>query len=202
MNLDKFYPPKEVSKSTFDVLFVGHLSVRKGAHDLLTSFEKFDYSNKRLIIAGTISSDVLKAYGSALSSCNVRVLGALDQDSVRQEMGRADVLVLPSIDDGFGMVMAEALACGCPVIASAHTGATDLFTDGVEGFVVPIRSPQEIAEKLHLLAARPDVRKAMSEAAIERVQSLGGWSQYGSRIEKVYQSIVDERIQKKHFANH
>ena len=55
-------------------------------------------------------------------------------------MSRSHVMVLPSIEEGLALVQAQALACGCPVIGTRHTGAEDLFSDGNEGFIVPIRN--------------------------------------------------------------
>ena len=79
------------------------------------------------------------------------------------------------------MVMGEALACGCPVIATSHTGAADLFQDGHEGFIVPIRSPQIIADRLQHLADDPHLLARMSSAALNRVRVLSGWDTYGQK---------------------
>ena len=91
--------------------------------------------------------------------------------------------------EGLAMVQGEALACGCPVIASTNTGGKDLFTDGKEGFIVPIRSADAIAEKLQLLADNPDLRQTMSDAAIKRVQDIGGWDNYGNEFAKLIKSF-------------
>ena len=79
------------------------------------------------------------------------------------------------------MVMGEALACGCPVIASSHTGAGDPFTDGVEGFIVPPRSVDDLFLRLEQLAQDPALCERMSESALTRVASIGGWDDYGER---------------------
>jgi starch synthase len=75
------------------------------------------------------------------------------------------------------------MACGCPIICSTNTGGPDLLTDGVEGFIVPIRDAGAIAVRLQELADDAARQRAMSEAAIKRVQSLGGWADYGDRWE-------------------
>jgi glycosyltransferase involved in cell wall biosynthesis len=98
--------------------------------------------------------------------------------------------VLPSIEDGFGLVMAEAMACGCPVISSTHTGGEDLYTNGKEGFIVPIRSAEAIAERLQELADDPELRERMRGSALERVRAIGGWSEYGDRWVALLQSLV------------
>jgi len=105
-------------------------------------------------------------------------------------MSRSHVLVLPSIEEGLALVQAEAMACGCPVIATDHTGAEDLFEDGTEGFIVPIRHADAIAARLQQLADDPDLRARMSEACIARVRRLGGWHEYGSRALAAYESLL------------
>ena len=69
-------------------------------------------------------------------------LGVVGQERLAELMSTSHVMVLPSIEEGLALVQGQAMACGCPVIASTNTGAEDLFTDGVEGFVVPIRDPE------------------------------------------------------------
>jgi glycosyltransferase involved in cell wall biosynthesis len=94
-------------------------------------------------------------------------------------MSRAGVLVLPSIEEGLALVQAQAMACGCPVIATPHAGAVDLFADGREGFIVPVRDPEAIADRLARLHGDPELRAAMGEAALARVRTIGGWDDYG-----------------------
>jgi glycosyltransferase involved in cell wall biosynthesis len=91
------------------------------------------------------------------------------------------VFVLASIEEGLALVQAQAMACGLPIIATTNTGAEDLFTDGIEGFVVPIRDADAIAEKISILLTQPEVRERMSQAAISRVAALGGWEEYGKK---------------------
>jgi glycosyltransferase involved in cell wall biosynthesis len=88
------------------------------------------------------------------------------------------------------LVQAQAMACGVPVIATANTGAEDLFTDGVEGFIVPIRSPEAIREKLEWMMDNRELRDGMAEGALKRVKSLGGWERYGESVESVYRKLA------------
>ncbi len=109
-----------------------------------------------------------------------------------ERMSRSHVLVLPSIEDGFGLVMAEAMACGCPVISSSNCGGDDLFTDDVEGFIVPIRDAKAIEEKMQLLADEPERQRAMGAAALQKVRLLGGWTEYGDRWEKLLLQLTSK----------
>jgi glycosyltransferase involved in cell wall biosynthesis len=105
-------------------------------------------------------------------------------------MSMSHVMVLPSVEEGLAYVQGQAMACGCPVVATEHTGARDLFTDGKEGFIVPIRNPNAIAKRLQSLADSPDTRMSMSEAALQRVQSMGGWEQYGERMYRIFSELI------------
>ena len=82
------------------------------------------------------------------------------------------------------------MACGCPVIATENTGGSGLCRDGIEGFIVPIRSPEAIAEKLVWLYEHPEERRKMRAAARKRVQDLGGWGEYGERMLETFHGLV------------
>jgi glycosyltransferase involved in cell wall biosynthesis len=105
-------------------------------------------------------------------------------------MSRSHVLALPSIEEGLALVQAQAMACGCPVVCSTNTGGEDLFTDGVEGFIVPIRDPIALAARLQRLADDPDLQRSMREAALGRVRSIGGWKEYGDRWENLLKTLL------------
>jgi glycosyltransferase involved in cell wall biosynthesis len=147
---------------------------------LLQAFARLRHPKKRLRLAGHLEP-CLKQVLRRLPMDGVELLGPVPRAELTRLMQRSHVLVLPSIEDGFGLVMAEAMACGCPVIASTNTGGADLFTDGSEGFLVPIRDPQAIAEKLQDLADDSGQHGRMSAAARARVSQIGGWSDYGDR---------------------
>ena len=99
-------------------------------------------------------------------------------------------MVLPSIEEGLALVQAQAMACGCPLISSVNTGGEDLFQDGVEGFLVPIRSPEAIHDRLAQLADDPLLQQRMSAAALLRVQSLGGWADYGEKYTAFLNAVI------------
>src|SRR5438094_128830 len=107
--------------------------------------------------------------------------GPQNQRRLSWYFSQADALVLPSIEEGLAFVQAQAMACGVPVIATTNTGAEDLFTDGVEGFIVPIRDVAALRERIEILLDDDSRRKTMAEAALRRVQTLGGWNEYGER---------------------
>lgn len=172
--------------ATFEVLFVGSVSVRKGVRYLLEAFDRVSHPEKRLTLIGPVSPELKPTIAKIHRRTDVSVLGAIPQERLKHYMSTSHVLVLPSIEEGLAMVQAQALACGCPVISSMNTGAADLFTDGVEGFIVPVRDSEAIAGRLQALAADPQLQAGMRAAALRRVESLGGWNEYGDAAYRVY----------------
>jgi glycosyltransferase involved in cell wall biosynthesis len=121
---------------------------------------------------------------------NVKFLGVVPNTKLNQLYSSSHAFVLPSVEEGLAMVMAEALACGCPVIASESTGAADLFTNGREGFIVPARDPFAIRDCLTCLADEPELRERMSSAAIERVKSLNEWGAYSEAYVDLLRGLI------------
>jgi glycosyltransferase involved in cell wall biosynthesis len=92
------------------------------------------------------------------------------------------VFCLPSIEDGFGLVLGEALSYGLPIITTCNTGADEIITEEKEGFVVPIRNSQAILEKLQLLADIPELFSEIRSNSITKAKSLNGWEEAGQRL--------------------
>lgn len=172
------FAPRSSRDEEFRVLFVGGLSVRKGLPYLLQGFARAGIAGARLVLVGAPQSETETLLARHPVAALERT-GPVPRTEVARQMARASVLVLPSVEEGLALVQAQALACGCPVIATPNTGAEDLFADGVEGFIVPARDPEAIADRLVRLHDDPALRSAMSEAALARVQAIGGWDSYG-----------------------
>lgn len=173
----------------FRILFVGQLSVRKGLHVLLEAFRKADLRNATLVLVGAEQPET-RSLLSRSGVASVEITGPLGQPDIVSQMSRASVFVLPSIEDGFGLVMAEAMACGCPVIASENTGAVDLFSNGEEGVIVPVGDADALAESLTRLYDDTTLRDAMAEKALRRVVKIGGWDSYGSSVVGLFERLA------------
>ncbi len=180
VRLDSFRSVGHPAPDTFEVVFVGQISLHKGVPYLLDAFARLRHPRKRLRLIGGLMSD-MRPVLERLPRSQVELLGAVPKSDLPQYMSTSHVLALPSIDEGFGMVQGEAMACGCPVISTTSSGAENLFTDGVEGFIVPPRDPAALAGRLQQLADDSQLQQQMSRASLERVQHLGGWNDYGDR---------------------
>ncbi len=189
VRLESFSRVAEPPKDRFEVLFAGSVTVRKGVPYLLQAFERLQHPAKRLRIVGTVP-DLMKPVFARLPQHQVEFLGSVPQSRLPLIMSTSHVLVLPSIEDGFGLVLGQALACGCPVLASDNTGGPDLVTDSREGFIVPIRDVEALTDRMQRLADDPALQQRMSEAALQRVHHLGGWTQYGDAWVTLLESLI------------
>jgi glycosyltransferase involved in cell wall biosynthesis len=189
VRLENFSPVSEPPTDSFEVLFVGGVGFRKGIPYLLDAFDRFAHPRKRLRIVGGVQKEI-RPYLSRKTIENVEFVGIVPQRELKQIMSSSHVMVMPSLEEGLALVQAQALASGCPLISSTNTGGSDLFTHGVEGFEVPIRSVEAIVERLQQLADDPQLQQRMRNAGIARVQSLGGWQTYGDQYLSVLNQLV------------
>lgn len=191
VNVSRFQPVAEPAVGRFDILFVGGMSLQKGIQYLVQAYQKINHPAKSLTFVGSPSQDLIAVLQlRGLWPADARVLGHMPQTELKNIMSRSHVLVLPSVQDGFGMVMAQAMACGCPVIASKNTGGEDLISDGVEGYIVPIRNANSLAERLQHLAENPAERAAMGNNALNKIHNIGGWNAYGEQAMAIYGEVL------------
>jgi glycosyltransferase involved in cell wall biosynthesis len=153
--------------ATFNVLFVGSFSVRKGFHHLVAAWELFADADTRLILHGAISNRWGKRMVQRLEEDTRIVFAAGD---TYNSYHQASVCVVPSIEDGFALVVLEAMAAGVPVVVSDMVGAKDAVRDGIDGYVVPAGNPRAIVDRLQNLRSNPALLERMAGAARERAR--------------------------------
>lgn len=190
VRLEAFRPATEPPEAgAFEVLFAGGAGLRKGVPYLLEAFARLRHPRKRLWVAGAVQPDLKDVLGR-LPTEGVEFLGPLDRAALVERMQRSHLLALPSIEEGFGLVIPEAMACGCPVLCSENTGGADMIADGREGFVTPVRDVEAMAERMQRLADDADLQATMREAALERVRRVGGWTEYGAAWENLLRQLT------------
>ena len=181
----RFRPMPEVkTDNTFRVMFVGTISLQKGVQYLLEAFKRLNLPDAELVLVGGSFSDS-KTFLPKYEGLYRHVPFVPNEDLVPL-YNSASVFVLPSIQDGFGMVVYEAAACGLPVITTENVGAS--LTDGEHGFVVPIRDPDALADRLLRLYQDADLRRAMGEAARQHVQRFT-WQAYHEELAMHYRDL-------------
>ena len=191
-DLSRFSKVADPPVDSFEVLCVGHIAFQKGVPYLLEAFEKFRHPHKRLTMVGMVAPE-MEQFLKGKQWEHVEFLGNVPHARMKDVMSRSHVVVFPSINDGFGMVIGEAMACGCPVISSENSGGIDLIKDGHEGYVVPIRDSASITDRLEQLAQDPVLRETMGVRSLERVASIGGWDTYGRNYVAVLEALMADR---------
>ncbi len=174
----------------FAVAFLGAIGLRKGVADLLEAWARLELTDSRLVLWGGIERDAEALVNGYRSWCQFETPGFATDPA--KALAEASVLVLPAIEDGFPLVVLEAMACGRAVIVSENTGSRDALVEGESGFVVPIRSPDAIAEKLQWLHDNPDACRAMGLAARKRAEKFT-WDRYGQAILDAYRQVLQRR---------
>ncbi len=183
VDLEMFRPARKDDK-IFRIIYVGEISVRKGIHYLLEAAARFPEKEVEVWLIGAALPEaqaLLKRHAGRF-----RHFGVIPRAELYRYYSQGSVFVIASIEEGLALVQAQAMACGLPVIATTNTGAEDLFSDGVEGFIVPIRDSDAIAERIAQLLSRPDDREMMAQAALRRVVAIGGWDSYGHKVLSAY----------------
>lgn len=121
----------------------------------------------------------------------VTFLGTRDQDTLPYYYSAAQVCVVPSYYESFGMVALEAMACGTPVIASKVGGLTFTVKDGVTGYLVPDGDPTALSEKLKLILTDEKLRHRMGEEGIKMARRYR-WPLVANKIVSLYREVVTQ----------
>jgi glycosyltransferase involved in cell wall biosynthesis len=182
VDLSRFTPPEKKEDDVFRIIYCGNISPRKGVHYLLQAFSELNLDRAELWLIGSAPTPSFGRLLARHQSGNVRFLGTFPYDELRQVYAQGSVFVLPSLADGFGMVVPQAMACGLPVIVTENVGAADIVADGVDGYVVPIRDVAALKDKIRYLYENPAARQRMSDAAIKKAGRHLSWDVYGDRL--------------------
>jgi glycosyltransferase involved in cell wall biosynthesis len=135
-------------ESQYRILFAGQISLRKNLITLLRALQLLDRPDWELVCCGAVSGEAKSDLAQGAGRTRIRFSGPVPQTELAQEMRRSSVLVLPSLEEGFGLVVAQALACGTPCIVSESVGAKDLIEVRRNGSTFAPRNVQALAEEL------------------------------------------------------
>lgn len=177
VNEDELSLQKEDRTGPLKVIFVGSIGQRKGVAYLADAIKS---------LSGLVELTLIgRPTGESSARDKVleenRWIESLPHSGVLDEMRSHDVLVFPSLFEGFGLVVTEAMSQGLPVITTEHTCGPDIITDGKDGFIVPIRSSESISQKLELLARDRDLLAEMRQNALKTAKA-NTWERYKERL--------------------
>ena len=184
-DIQNFYNDPKIKKNDdfFNIIFIGGKSIRKGLHYLIDAFNNFKHPKKNLHVVGSDTEDK-DFFKEKLKNEKIHVYGHVNQLNLNKIINKCHVLVLPSIEDGFGIVTLQALAAGCPIIVTENTGPVKIIKEYDCGFVVPIRNPIAITDKLQLLADDKDLLQKLSLNALSYAKK-NTWSDYVDKLDNL-----------------
>ncbi len=180
------------------VLFVGRIEPLKGVDILLGAAAQIDgQPDCFVLVAGADSSprqgevERLRGLASELGIAErVNFLGAVDHERLPLFYSAADVCVVPSFYESFGLVALEAMACGTPVVASRVGGLTATVRDGETGYLIPWHCPEPFAERLELLLDNEELRRAFGRAARQEVERFR-WANVAEAVLAIYGELIE-----------
>ena len=162
------------------LVFVGRLDPRKGLHYLFEGLEKLIPGSFELRLAGRWVHGY-KEWLMRRRRVAFRDLGQIGRGHLISVLQDSHLLVFPSLFEGFGLVLLEAMACGIPILATDRTGAPDIIEDGKEGFLVRGACSDDIVKVLNLVLDNRKLLPDMGVAARKTAVSLS-WSTYRRRL--------------------
>jgi glycosyltransferase involved in cell wall biosynthesis len=166
------------------LLFAGSIGQRKGIGYLLKAMQQLHGGRVELTLMGRFVGDraIFRPYEHLFRHEPPRAHSA-----VLELMREHDVLVLPSLFEGFALVVLEAMACGMAVVVTPNTGAEGIVRDGIDGFFVPIRSSDAITQKIEWMLNN---RQAVQQMGIHAAESAAehGWERFRRGIQRVVEN--------------
>jgi len=206
--IDRIRARKEINfnEDDFILLFVGRLEWRKGIGTLISAANllRKEISNLNVIVVGG------KIYGKQKNLKDfkeyqrlrekakaekvediIKFTGRVDNGRLPFFYSAADILIIPSYYEPFGLVALEGMACKVPVIASRVGGLATIIEDGINGLLFEPRNPLDLKEKVLQLFKSKELTERFVENAYSKIKENFSWKEIASKIEKIYKSLIN-----------
>jgi len=203
VDLDLFQPVNKAdARKSLDlterqiILSVGRMEPLKGLDVLLGAMASIEnlHDTRLVVVGGQVGQDReldrLKSITRALGLVdNVTFVGTVEQIKLPVYYSAADVFVMPSYHESFGLAALEAMACATPVVVSRVGGLKTVVEDGQVGYLISRHCPEPYVQRLDIILSNPGLRDIMGKAARDRAASMGWNHVAGSTIE-LYKDTV------------
>ena len=169
------------ANSPLQVVYFGTLSIRKGVVYLLEAMENFSSAEVQLTCIGAVErgfEKILNRYDK------VRICSPVGHSELARRLREFDVFVMPTLEDGFGLVVPQAMAAGLVPIVSKAAGASELILDGKTGIVIPPRDSASITKSIQSLLSNPSLMDDL-RANILQNKSILSWENYGDDFDTI-----------------
>lgn len=185
-----------ITKDNFTVLYLGRLHTKKCPDDLIKAFQKVvkKVSTAKLIFAGKGEEEMkLKRFTTDLNlKDNVIFAGFVSEDEKWDLLKRCDVFVLPSVVEGHPITIIEAMACCKPVIATNVGPFPEIISNGETGLLVPLHSPNELADAIIELALNKDKRIMMGKKARRDIEERFDINKIADDYLEIYEELINK----------
>lgn len=189
VDLKKFYQKKnKKKKNSFTIISSGEVSIRKGSHLLIKAFKNLKIPNIRLLFVGNFEKG-LSFYFNKNKNANIYFLGKKNEKELNDIYNNSDIFVLNSLEDGFGMVIPQAMACGLPIITTHNTGASEIVENNKNGFVIKAGDVKSLENKIKKLYFDNKLREKMSKNSKKKIRENHSWLSYTEDIIDLYKKI-------------
>jgi len=206
--------PESTVQRTRTILFVGRLVEKKGLRFLLEAFARIQDEQHgqdqrhpwelHVVGAGPLRPELERLALRLGVAARVRFLGGVENRRLPDLYRRAVMAVFPFVvgsdgdREGFGLVVVEALGCGCPVIAGEVPAVRDIITHGETGLLVPPGDAAALALAMRRLIADPDLGRRLARAGRERARTRFDWRVIASRYHALFQTLLGTNASDSH----
>ena len=190
IDLQKFAPrkTKRLRGKPLQLLFVGTIGQRKGIKYLLEALDLLPAGSVELSVCGRPVDDLEWLRNTTVP---VRLYPSISARGLLEAYGASDIFVFPSLAEGFGHVLLEAMASGLPIISTKRTAAPDLIRQGKEGLIVEAGNVPELVGAIEHFLRHPEEIESMGQAARRRAEHFT-WGQFRSGVAAAVQGILHQ----------
>lgn len=188
VDLSHFRPSPEPRSTSgpLQLLFVGRINQRKGIKYLLEALRLLNTPEVHLTVCGRVvdSLDLFKPFANQID-----IRPDVSPKELLLQYQRADLFVFPSVAEGFGQVLLEALACGLPILSTTRTAAPDLIENGIQGFIVPPCRPELLAQYIDWAVTHRNDLATMRRLARLRAEEFT-WDRFRSGVVRTVSAFL------------
>lgn len=197
VDVDLFKPAeRRIQAEKFEILCVSRITPRKGIRFLIKALEKFivehPYVHLTIIGDGNERESLENLVRGLGLGHSVTFRGLVPHNQLPQEYAKADVFVLPSLNEGMSNTMLEAIASGLPIIATQTGGSDELVKNGVNGLIVKMQDSDDLAQKLSMLVEQEQLRLNMGRLSRELAMTMS-WESVAKQYTQLYREIANLR---------
>jgi glycosyltransferase involved in cell wall biosynthesis len=185
----RFTPPASAKTASdkINVFFSGNQTMRKGAHWLPKIAARLSKGIRILYTAGLRRSPKLEAVHGMVP------VGSVPYGKMPDRYREMDILLMPTVREGFGLAVAEAMACGLPVVASDCSAIPELVDHGKGGFLCPVGNVAAFSERINQLAESPSLRRQMGEYNRAKIEKHFALESMVARYRQLFEEVIEKR---------